>query len=311
MVKKATAQNIVITLKNRKDKKGEQGVIDADADDDDDDDDGVVAGETALDSDDGEADQPPVAKSEGGGDDARHRDRSRSRSPPGRPSPSPDAAAPELAPETSGLNLGKLEDIFSTFHGELDTFLQEENKKMKEAAADGQEDRDVLKRVANRVSGFLRDVAPRDHEDLGPDPAGLKLASRSLPRLLEILEEDRRALEDAVAIMTTLAERRFPKSDELEKLKSEDSPLPLLRAVLRLLAEDAPSAAEGGGKAGASGAGAAGARRRGGRGEGEGSSRQGRKPPPPADDGEGAAKRRKEDGDESYSYSEGENGGRR
>jgi hypothetical protein len=133
------------------------------------------------------------------------------------------------------LNFGKLEDVFARFHGELDSWLQEENGKIQASNVRGQSQRETLRRCADRVAGFLLDYAPRDHADLGADLAGGGFTSRALPRFLEMLDEDRRALQDAMDIVTAFVERRFPENDELEKLKFKASPLPLLRAALDLL----------------------------------------------------------------------------
>ena len=183
--------------------------------------------------------------------------------------------------------------------------MQEEDIKIKKADDLGQSNHDVLRRCANRVSGFLLDYAPCDHADMGSDPAGASFTSRALPRFLNMLDEDRRALQDAMANLRSFAERCFPKNEELEKLKQEPSPLPLLRAVLRLI-----DALPGAGKGARDGAWEGhGGDRRGGHGGGSmprQKRQRGRKLPPPApppreDDAPGGDA--KEDGSLSDGYS--------
>jgi len=157
------------------------------------------------------------------------------------PSPLSPLRAPAIAP-SSVLNVAALEDIFARFHGHLDTWLQAESSKLERAEARGNGARDNLRQCADRVCDFLRDHAPRAYADLGPDPAGDGFTSRALPQFLDTINEDRRALQEAVGVLTAFVDRRFPKNEELASLKADASPLPLLRAILRLLASQ-PKAA--------------------------------------------------------------------
>eukprot|EP00927_Polykrikos_kofoidii_P017698 TRINITY_DN18081_c0_g1_i2.p1 TRINITY_DN18081_c0_g1~~TRINITY_DN18081_c0_g1_i2.p1 ORF type:complete len:288 (+),score=62.80 TRINITY_DN18081_c0_g1_i2:58-864(+) len=152
------------------------------------------------------------------------RSRSRSRSPrvamdrlasPARASP-PREFTPAIA-SSAVLNVGALEDIFSRFHGELDSWLQTESVKLERAEARGSTASGELAGAAERVCGFLRDLAPRVYEDLGRDAASAdNFAARTLPRFLEMLDDDRRVLQ--------------------ADLKAGSTPVPLLRALLRHLA---------------------------------------------------------------------------
>eukprot|EP00811_Abedinium_folium_P026098 NODE_37944_length_244_cov_1.777778.p2 GENE.NODE_37944_length_244_cov_1.777778~~NODE_37944_length_244_cov_1.777778.p2 ORF type:complete len:80 (+),score=29.99 NODE_37944_length_244_cov_1.777778:2-241(+) len=40
-------------------------------------------------------------------------------------------------------------------------------------------------------------------------------ASRALPRMLEVVEDDRQALRESFAVLSSFADRRFPKNAEL------------------------------------------------------------------------------------------------
>lgn len=168
--------------------------------------------------------------------------RSRSRSPRRSPSPSPPSPRPAIAP-SSVLNAAALEDIFARFHGQLDTWLQAESGKLERAESRGNASRDMLRRGADRVCGFLCDYAPGAHTELGPDPSGEGFITRALPQFLDIIDEDRRALQEVAGALGAFADRRFPKSEELACLKAESSPLPLLRATLRLLASQTKATA--------------------------------------------------------------------
>jgi len=188
------------------------------------------------------------------------RDRSRSRSPvaPKRQSPSP---LPPLRgsgmDKSSMLNVAALEDIFSRFHGQLDTWLQDESSKLERAEARGAASTETLRKCGDKVTEFLRSHAPRVYADLGTDPAGEGFASRILPQFLEILDEDRRALQETFALLGAFAERRFPGREELAGPKADGQPLPMLRALLRMLASPKTAAAaaepKGSGSRGATG----------------------------------------------------------
>eukprot|EP00927_Polykrikos_kofoidii_P017697 TRINITY_DN18081_c0_g1_i1.p1 TRINITY_DN18081_c0_g1~~TRINITY_DN18081_c0_g1_i1.p1 ORF type:complete len:308 (+),score=67.11 TRINITY_DN18081_c0_g1_i1:58-924(+) len=172
------------------------------------------------------------------------RSRSRSRSPrvamdrlasPARASP-PREFTPAIA-SSAVLNVGALEDIFSRFHGELDSWLQTESVKLERAEARGSTASGELAGAAERVCGFLRDLAPRVYEDLGRDAASAdNFAARTLPRFLEMLDDDRRVLQEMTDLLSAFADRRLSKSESLADLKAGSTPVPLLRALLRHLA---------------------------------------------------------------------------
>merc|ERR1719329_1446684 len=94
-----------------------------------------------------------------------------------------------------------------------------------------------MRRSADRVCSFLSDCAPAAYGDLGPEPAGDSFATRTLPLFFDVADEDRRALEEMSSSLAAFADRRFPKNDELASLKSETSPVPLLKGILKLLAQ--------------------------------------------------------------------------
>mmetsp|Transcript_29819 Transcript_29819/g.60124 ORF Transcript_29819/g.60124 Transcript_29819/m.60124 type:complete len:233 (-) Transcript_29819:71-769(-) len=161
--------------------------------------------------------------------------RSRSRSRRRSPSPLSPLRTSGIAP-SSMMNVAALEDIFKRFHGQLDTWLQAESSKLERAEARGDAARGELRECGEQVGDFLRDQAPRAFADLGSDPAGEGFAVRAVPKLLEVLDEDRRALQEAAGALAAFADRRFPKSEELAGLKEDVSPLPLLKGILRQLA---------------------------------------------------------------------------
>uniref|UniRef100_A0A7S4S349 Uncharacterized protein n=1 Tax=Alexandrium monilatum TaxID=311494 RepID=A0A7S4S349_9DINO len=173
---------------------------------------------------------------------SRSRSRSRKRSPSplepirkGSSSPLEPLRTSAIA-ASSVLNVAALEDIFGRFHGQLDTWLQAESGKLERAEARGDSARGELRQCAEQVCEFLREHAPKAHAELGSDPAGDGFASRALPKFLEAIDEDRRALQEASAALAAFADRKFPKSEELAGLKEDVSPLPLLKALLRMLA---------------------------------------------------------------------------
>jgi len=172
-----------------------------------------------------------------GGERARSRSRSRDRRSPSPPSP----LRPPAIARSSVLNVASLEDIFARFHGQFDSWLQAESQKLERQETRGKNARDSLNDCADRICDFLREQAPRVYEELGPDPAGESFGARALPGFLEIIDEDRRALQEASGALAAFAERRFPKSEELAGLKSdsEASPVPLLKGILRQLKEPA------------------------------------------------------------------------
>merc|ERR1711957_121327 len=132
--------------------------------------------------------------------------------------------------------MGKgLEEIFGRFHGELDSYLNDEENKLKKIDTRGKAARDGLERCAGRVNKFLSRHAPDRYSDPGPDPSGASFTAQALPKFLEIVAEDHRAMQEAVKQLAIVADR-FPKNEELAGLKDDSSPLPLLQALLPLLA---------------------------------------------------------------------------
>jgi len=213
------------------------------------------------DADEGDAERSgPENDDNGAVESARSRSRSRSS---GRRSPTPlsPLRAPAMA-QSSVLNTRMLEDILTNFHGQLENWIQTETGKLERAESRGNAARESLKRCADHVCGFLREQAPRIHSDLGTDPDGDSFASTTLPRFIEFLldsdpiqrqmaswiaaclslqnllliDEDRRALQEATSVLNAFTDRRFSKNEELQGLKDDASPVPLLKALLRVLA---------------------------------------------------------------------------
>jgi len=147
------------------------------------------------------------------------------------------------------LNVTALEDIFAKFHGELDTWLQGESAKLQRVEAKGDAAQETLRSSANLVCDFVRDHAPQTYSDLGPDPPGEGFTTKALPSFLEIVDQDGKALEEICSLLGEFADRRFPKNEELANLKADSSPLPLLRAILRMLAAQ-PKGQEAGSRRG-------------------------------------------------------------
>jgi len=204
--------------------------------------------------DDDKSEEPPpkaVAEPAGGHGPAVSKSRSRSRSrsrASAKKSRSPSRPSNALA-ESSVLNTTALEDIFARFHGQLDAWLKEEAVKLEGFEARGKTSAQDLQSCAEKVCGFFRDHA--SSADLGPDASGEGFTTRALPHFLELIDEDRRALQDTAGLLNAFAERHFPKNEELAKLKTEASPLPMLKALLRLAAAapaPAPKARGGGRK---------------------------------------------------------------
>lgn len=150
-------------------------------------------------------------------------------------SPVRGPVAPTIAPSPV-LNHTALEDIFARFHGELDTWLRVESDKLERLEARGTLARDSLKKSADLVCDYVRDHSPSTYADLGQDPGGDTFTTRTLPQLLDLIDEDRVLLQDMMGVLTQFADRRFPKNEELSGLKAGISPLPLFSALLRLLA---------------------------------------------------------------------------
>jgi len=187
------------------------------------------------DADEGDAERSgPENDDNGAVESARSRSRSRSS---GRRSPTPlsPLRAPAMA-QSSVLNTRMLEDILTNFHGQLENWIQTETGKLERAESRGNAARESLKRCADHVCGFLREQAPRIHSDLGTDPDGDSFASTTLPRFIELIDEDRRALQEATSVLNAFTDRRFSKNEELQGLKDDASPVPLLKALLRVLA---------------------------------------------------------------------------
>lgn len=140
---------------------------------------------------------------------------------------------------SSVLNTSALEEIFNRFHKDIDSWLQGESAKLERSESRGKEARDCLKKNSNAVTEFLKDYAPRMYEDLGDDKEGESFTMRGLPNFLDLVDEDRRALQEFAGILSAFADRCFPKSKDLESLK-DGSPLPLLKAILKLLSAAPP-----------------------------------------------------------------------
>lgn len=156
-------------------------------------------------------------------------------------SPSQDKAAQAKAPpataKTSVLNTDGLEDIFARFHGELDKWLETDAAKLERLEARGVGARQSLSSCADLVCDFVRDHAPQTYADLGEKSRTEDFASRALPQFLDLVEEDRHALQQTTKALGAFADRQFPNNVELTDLKKDSSPLPLVKALLRLMAE--------------------------------------------------------------------------
>lgn len=139
------------------------------------------------------------------------------------------------------LNKSGLEDIFARFHGEFDGWIQKENGKLERSESRGFSAREELTNGGSVVCEYLRKHAPGVLDELGDDPLDEMFASRALPRFLEMVEEDRKVLTDAAGALSAFAERRFPNDSDLDPLKADSSPLPLLRSLLRKMAEAKPA----------------------------------------------------------------------
>lgn len=181
---------------------------------------------------------------------ARRSERSRSPapiSPPPAPispcdrSPSRDKAAQAKAsPSTtksSILNVDGLEDIFARFHGELNKWLETDSSKLERSEARGAGAKESLASCADSVCDFVRGHAPQTYANLGENPKTEGFASRTLPQFFDLVEEDRHALQQTTKALGAFADRRFPNNEELTDLKKDSSPLPLVKALLRLMAE--------------------------------------------------------------------------
>lgn len=170
--------------------------------------------------------------------------RSRTRSPespaalrsPGSPRASSQAKekSPTDSAQPTALNRAGLEDIFGQFHGEFEAWMKAEESKIEHADVRSSAARRSLVSCGNSVCDFIRDYAPETYAKLGPDPAVEGFNSHSLPQFLDVVDEDRRALQEATAALGAFAERRFPRNDELTALKAE-SPVALLKGILRLI----------------------------------------------------------------------------
>jgi len=170
-------------------------------------------------------------------------DSSRRRSASGSPVQRKAVGTGTVSVKASSPRLNKtgLEDIFARFHGEFDTWLKSEGSKLERAESCGTSARDALTHSGGIVRDYLQEHAPGTLDDLGTDPVGEMFASRALPRFLDSLEEDRKVLTDAASLLGTFAARRFPNDSDLDPLKADSSPLPLLRSLLRKMAEAQPT----------------------------------------------------------------------
>merc|ERR1711879_762005 len=119
----------------------------------------------------------------------------------------------------------------ANFHGEMDSYLQAESRKLESSEARGDRAKKSLRESGAPVCDFVRDHAPKIYKDLGQDPVGEGFASRVLPHFLDMIDEDRHILQKIGTTLNIFTERRFPDNEELLALKSDPSPLPLLRAV--------------------------------------------------------------------------------
>lgn len=162
-----------------------------------------------------------------------------------------------------------LEDIFARFHGEFEGWVQAEKTKLERVDATGEAALSQLRKSADTVCSYLREYVLRGTKD-GADPAGdpnpETFATQALPRFVEAADDDRRMLREASELIAAFAERRFTGRDreDLAALKANESPVPLLKATLRLLAAG-PKAAEGPGGRSRRGEGRGKRERRGGR----------------------------------------------
>eukprot|EP00747_Dinoflagellata_sp_TGD_P017931 gnl/TRDRNA2_/TRDRNA2_126155_c2_seq2.p1 gnl/TRDRNA2_/TRDRNA2_126155_c2~~gnl/TRDRNA2_/TRDRNA2_126155_c2_seq2.p1 ORF type:complete len:241 (+),score=53.06 gnl/TRDRNA2_/TRDRNA2_126155_c2_seq2:80-802(+) len=164
-------------------------------------------------------------------------------------SPSPQKRSPSREKDSGSapvLNHAALEDIFARFHGELDNWLQGESSKLDRQEAEGQKSLDSLRRSTRLVLEFLRVHSPTLYEELGADCSGEAFTTKALPQFLDIVNEDRRKLEDASNALRTFASRRFPKNEDIASQKASSSPIPLLKEILRQLEKGGSSASKRG-----------------------------------------------------------------
>lgn len=177
---------------------------------------------------------------------SRSRDRSRSRRS-AKKSRSRSRSSNALA-KAALLNTTALEDIFARFHGNLDNWLKEESDKLERTEARGKTSAEDLQKCTEKVCGFFRDHA--SSADLGPDASGEGFTTRALPHFLELIDEDRRALQEAAGFLSAYAGRHFPNSSEVASFKADSSPLPMLKTLLRLASSASAPKVRGGGGGG-------------------------------------------------------------
>lgn len=152
------------------------------------------------------------------------------------------------------LDRSALEDIFARFHGGFDDWLQAESAKLERAEASGEAALAQLRKSADTVCSFLRDYVPRgtkDGADPGADPNPETFATQALPRFVEAIDDDRRVIREATDAIGAFIDRRFSGRDreDIAALKANDSPIPMLKAALRLLAAGPKTAGPPGGHA--------------------------------------------------------------
>lgn len=178
------------------------------------------------------ADPPPVrscspdvdgSPSPGGGEQSRQ-----------SPSPASSGAAASDPPKPDLLNTAALEDIFARFHGKLDEWMEHEKSQIQKVETSGEESRDTLMESSSKVHSFLKEYVPKAAALCEHEGKGDGLVSRLLPQLVSTIEDDQRVLNDMTTILVGIAEKKgLSKGDDLESLKTESTPVPLLRALLK------------------------------------------------------------------------------
>eukprot|EP00931_Biecheleriopsis_adriatica_P093201 TRINITY_DN66946_c0_g1_i1.p1 TRINITY_DN66946_c0_g1~~TRINITY_DN66946_c0_g1_i1.p1 ORF type:complete len:245 (+),score=76.46 TRINITY_DN66946_c0_g1_i1:63-797(+) len=150
------------------------------------------------------------------------------------------AAAPAAATPTrkrrgpdnssSPFDISALEGHLARFQKGLEAWLSDETRKLQNLETRSKASQEALQRAGKDICHFMQESAPKAFSELGSDPSGKHFASWTLPRFLDVLEEDKHALSTLRVNLAGFAQRRFPKSN-LAGLEAVE----LLEEVLRLL----------------------------------------------------------------------------
>lgn len=137
-------------------------------------------------------------------------------SPPSPPPPPKRQRAAERQSSTSApaaalpspmLRVETVSKHIVHFQDQLSAWLQDEEEKLHRLHQRSQDCREVVQKGSRQVSDFLQDHAPNIFDEIGLDTKSRSFPNVILPRFLEMVQEDRKVLQDFSAALKAASKR--------------------------------------------------------------------------------------------------------